>query len=521
MDFQSLADIPRRYAVTSPSHIALQYETRRTTYAQWDLISNRVANALEGAGAPTGARVAYLGKNSDVFFHALFGCARIGAVLVPINWRLALPEICFILKDADCRLLFIGPEFRPFIDAIRSECPSLLAIVGTEDSVEGVPSFHEWIAGQSELDPSRPIASDDVILQLYTSGTTGLPKGAQLTHRNLLFSTKLSQTAPLGSWREDDICVLPLPVFHAGGVVFGLNSPCAGGTVIVVREAQPTLIFEAFRNAPGPVTRLGLVPAIIKAVVEHPDLATIDFSSLRTLTYGGSPIASGVLQRAIEAIGPVLLQLFGMTETATVGTALLPSDHDPQNTVRLTSCGRCLPGVEVRIIDSDGKPARTGKPGEVQIRCEAVMAGYWNHPEATSAALKDGWYHTGDIGYFDGDGYLYILDRLKDMVISGGENVYPAEVERVLIEHPAVADVAVFGVPDANWGEAVKAAIVLRAGQNLSEDQLIAFARSRLGAFKCPKSVDFVTEVPRNASGKVLKRVLREQYWNGINRNVS
>ncbi|WP_454644790.1 long-chain-fatty-acid--CoA ligase [Bradyrhizobium liaoningense] len=521
MEFQSLADVPRQYAMTSPSRIALQYESRRTTYAQWNLISNRVANALRNMSDPTGTRVGYLGKNSDIFFHAFFGCAKIGAVLVPINWRLALPEICFILRDANCRLLFVGPEFEAYVDAIRSECPSLQAFVETEESASGIPSFHQWTAEQSELDPKRPTAGDDVVLQLYTSGTTGLPKGAQLTHRNLLFSAKLSQTALLGSWREDDICVLPLPLFHAGGIVFGLNTPCAGGTAIVVREAQPSLIIDAFRNAPGTVTRLGLVPAVIKAMLDHPDFPAIDFSSLRTLTYGGSPIPPGVLQRAIEAIGPVLLQLFGMTETATVGTALLPSDHDPQNTLRLTSCGRALPGVDVRVIKTDGSPAKPGESGEVHIRCAAVMAGYWNHPEATKAALESGWYHTGDVGYFDADGYLYIQDRLKDMIISGGENVYPAEVERALIEHPAVGDVAVFGVPDAKWGEAVKAAVVLRAGQNISQDELIAFAQTRLGAFKCPKSIDFIAELPRNASGKVLKRVLREPYWTGLTRHVS
>lgn len=310
MEFQSLADVPRRYAATSPSRIALQYGTRRTTYVQWNLVSNRVANALEGLGASTGARVGYLGKNSDVFFHALFGCAKVGAVLVPINWRLALPEICFILRDANCKLLFIGPEFESLIDAIRKECPCLHMMVGTEDSVSGPPSFDDWLDGQSEQDPGRSVAKDDVVLQLYTSGTTGLPKGAQLTHRNLLFSTKLSQTAQLGNWRENDICVLPLPLFHAGGVVFGLNTPCAGGTAVIVREAQPALIIEAFRNAAGPVTRLGLVPAVIKAVLDHPDFPTIDLSNLRTLTYGGSPIAAAVLQRAIGSFGPILVQLF-------------------------------------------------------------------------------------------------------------------------------------------------------------------------------------------------------------------
>lgn len=520
MEFQSLADIPRRYSVTSPSRIALQYESRRTTYAQWDLICNRVANALKEANEPDGGRVGYLGKNSDAFFHILFGCAKIGAVLVPINWRLALPEICFILKDANCRLLLIGSEFVSHVDTIRRECPSLQTIVGVDVVAPGVPTLQDWLAGQSELDPMRAVATDDVVLQLYTSGTTGLPKGAQLTHRNLLFSTKLSQTALLGAWREDDICVLPLPSFHAGGVVFGLNAPCAGGTLVVVREAQPVLIIEAFRTAPGRVTRLGLVPAVIKAFLDHPEFPKVDFSNLRTLTYGGSPIAPDVLQSAIEAIGPVLLQLFGMTETATVGTALLPADHDPQNVIRLKSCGRPLPGVDIRIVNADGHPLDVGQSGEVLIRCEAVMAGYWNQSEASGSVLEAGWYYTGDIGYFDPDGYLYIQDRLKDVIISGGENVYPAEVERVLIEHPAVADVAIFGVPDEKWGETVKAAVVLSAGHNTSQDELIAFTQLRLGRFKCPRSVDFIGELPRNASGKVLKRVLREPYWAGQTRKV-
>lgn len=521
MDFQSLADIPRHYAVASPSHIALQYQSRRTTYAQWDLISNRVAHALESAGVTAGARVGYLGKNSDVFFHVLFGCAKIGAVLVPINWRLALPEICFIIKDAECKLLLIGPEFESLIDALRSECPDLRTIVGIEDPASSAISFPNWIAGAPETDPKHPVANDDVVLQLYTSGTTGLPKGAQLTHRNLLFSTRLSQTAPLGHWRGDDICVLPLPLFHAGGVVFGLNTPHAGGTVVVVREAQPSLILDAFKNAPGPVTRLGVVPALITPILDHPDFPTVDFSNLRTLTYGGSPVSPSVLQRAVDRIGPVLLQLFGMTETATVGTALLPADHDPRNVARLGSCGRVLPGVDIQIVDACGKPVETGQSGEIQIRCGAVMSGYWNRPEATSAALENGWYHSGDIGYFDADGYLYIRDRLKDMIISGGENVYPAEVERALLEHPAIADVAIFGIPDPKWGEAVKAAVVLRPTQSLSQEDLIGFAQSRLAGFKCPKSVDFIAELPRNASGKVLKRVLREPYWTGTSRNVN
>jgi acyl-CoA synthetase (AMP-forming)/AMP-acid ligase II len=520
MEIASLADIPRRFAAAAPDRIAIQYESRATTWAEWDRQSNRIAHALEADGAGSGVRVAYLGKNSDRFFHLVFGCAKIGAVMTPINWRLSVPEICFILDDAQCRILFVGPEFASLLDAIRGECPSVRVFVAVEEASPNLPAMESWLADASDADPPRSVAVDDVVLQLYTSGTTGLPKGAQLTHRNLLFSTGLSRTQALGLWREDDICVLPMPFFHAAGIVFGLCAPAAGGMALVVREANPALIIAAVKSAPGPVTRIGLVPAVIRMLIEHPEFSGRDFASLRTLTYGGSPITPLLMRRAVEAFGPVMTQLFGMTETATVGTALLPADHDPDNPKLLTSCGRALPGVDVAVVRPDSSPAAVGESGEVVIRCEAVMAGYWNRPADSAAALENGWYHSGDIGYLDADGYLYIQDRLKDMIISGGENVYPAEVERVLIEHPAVADVGVFGVPDEKWGEAVKAAVVVKSGASLTAEGLLVFARERLGGYKCPKTFDFVEALPRNAAGKILKRRLREPYWKGEHRNV-
>jgi acyl-CoA synthetase (AMP-forming)/AMP-acid ligase II len=520
MEILSLGDIPRRFAAAAPDRIAIQYESRATTWAEWDRWSNRIAHALEAAGAGPGVRVGYLGKNSDRFFHLVFGCAKIGAVLTPINWRLAVPEICFILEDAQCRILFVGPEFTPMLDAIRNECPSVRVFVAVEEGSTDLPAMESWLSGSSDADPMRSVAVDDVVLQLYTSGTTGLPKGAQLTHRNLLFSTGLSRTKALGVWREDDICVLPMPLFHAAGIVFGMCAPAAGGMAVVVREANPALIIASMRAAPGPVTRIGIVPAVIRTLLDHPEFSSGDFASLRTLTYGGSPSTPLLVRRAIEAFGPVMTQLFGMTETATVGTALLPVDHDPDNPKLLTSCGRAMPGVDIAVVRADKSQAAVGESGEVLIRCDAVMAGYWNRPTDNAAALENGWYHTGDIGYLDAAGYLYVQDRLKDMIISGGENVYPAEVERVLIEHPAVADVAVFGVPDDRWGEAVKAAVVVKPGESLTAESLLAFARERLGGYKCPKSVDFVEALPRNAAGKILKRRLREPYWKGMERNV-
>jgi acyl-CoA synthetase (AMP-forming)/AMP-acid ligase II len=521
IEFRTLADIPRFHAANRPEDLALHQEGRDTTWAQWDRLSNQVAHALRATGAGATGRIGYLGKNSDRFFHAFFGAVRAGVVTVPINWRLAASEIAFILEDAGCEILLLGADYLPLLPELRSRCPRLREVISIDGPAEGATALDDWLRGQPERDPGIGISGSDVALQLYTSGTTGLPKGAQLTHDNLLFAASRGGTEEFRHWRGDDVSVLPLPLFHAGGLVYGLAGPYAGCMTIVVREANPALIFAALRSAPRPATRLGVVPAVLQMMLAQPDLVDIDFSSLRTLTYGGSPIPPSVLRRAIETFGPVLVQLFGMTETAAMGTALLPQDHDPALSDRLSSCGRPLPGVEVRVVGPDGAKVAAGESGEILIRCAAVMKGYWNREPESRAALQDGWYHSGDVGCFDADGYLFIRDRLKDMILSGGENVYPAEVERVLAEHPAVAEAAVFGVPDTTWGEAVKAAVVKLEGHDVTQEQLIAFARERIAGYKCPKSIDFVDALPRNATGKLLKRVLREPYWAGHSRNVS
>lgn len=520
VEFRTLGEIPRIHAANHPEDLALHFEGRDTTWAQWNRLCSQVAHALLTSGAGLTGRIGYLGKNSDHFFHVFFGAARADLVTVPINWRLAVSEIAFILEDAACEILFLGADYLPLLPELLNRCPQLRKVISIDGPAEGTIALDDWLQGQPEVDLGIDISGDNVVLQLYTSGTTGQPKGAQLTHDNLLFAASRGATEELRHWRNDDVSVLPLPLFHAGGLVYGLAGPYAGCATIVVREANPALIFAALRAAPRPATRLGVVPAVLQMMLAQPDLTDIDFSSLRTLTYGGSPIPPAVLRRAIDTFGPVLVQLFGMTETAAMGTTLLPQDHDPAVPDRLSSCGRPLPGVEVRVVGMDGATVAAGESGEILVRCAAVMKGYWNRELDSRAALQDGWYHSGDVGYFDAQGYLFIRDRLKDMILSGGENVYPAEVERVLAEHPAVAEVAVFGVPSTTWGEAVKAAVVRKEGHDVSQEQLIGFAREMLAGYKCPKSVDFMEALPRNATGKLLKRVLRKPYWVDQARNV-
>ena len=517
----TLADIPRHHAANAATRIALHFEHRTTSWAQFNERCNQVAHGLQVAGLAEGARVAWLGKNSDRFFDVLFGAAKARLVMVPVTWRLAAGEIAFIVDDAKCGVLFVGSDHVDLVEEIRAACPSLRLVVAADGPSPGLVDFETWSAALSTDEPQTQAQSEDVVLQLYTSGTTGLPKGAQLTNANLIFSTRLAGGEELGRWREDDVNVLPLPLFHAGGIAYGLNGPYWGATTVVSREASPQHIMQAMRASPLPVTRLGVVPAVMQMLLEFPDFDPTPFKQLRTLTYGGSPIPPAVVQRAEQAFGPVLLQLFGMTETATVGTGLLPADHSGGDMARLTSCGRPLTGVEVRTVRADGKLAEPRESGEIQIRCGAVMLGYWNRPEANVEVLQDGWYCTGDVGFFDEEGYLTIQDRIKDLVISGGENIYPAEVERVLAGHPSVADVAVIGVPDAQWGEAVKAVVVLRPGAEADEANLIAYARQSLAGYKCPKTVDFADLLPRNATGKLLKRVLREPYWGGQARAVA
>ncbi|MEO8296379.1 MAG: long-chain-fatty-acid--CoA ligase [Burkholderiales bacterium] len=508
---RTLADIPRVHAGLRPDHLAKVFEARRTTYGQWQDLTSRVANGLRAGGMPPQTRVAYLGKNSDRFFDVYIGVAKAGMVLVPVNWRLVLDEMAFILADAQVQVLFIGAEYHALRQALCEAVPTLALVVSVDGADGELPAFDDWLARQDAADPALPADPGDVVLQLYTSGTTGRPKGALLSHRNLLSMFRHAAQGELGRWRADDVFLLSLPMFHVAGAVWGLIALYLGCTDVILREANPTLILAALRT--WPVTKVSTVPAVLQSVLDHADAATADFSRLDLVTYGGAPMPQDVLRRGLAALGPVFLQVYGMTETSGVGTVLPQEAHDPAYPERLLSCGKPISGMQLRIVGPDGQPLGPGESGEILLRGDPVMLGYWNRPGPTAEALRDGWYHSGDVGFVDADGYLTIRDRLKDMIISGGENVYPAEVENALCDHPDVAEAGVIGVPDAKWGEAVKAIVVLRPGRHVEAVDIIGFLRSRIAGYKCPKTVDFVDSLPRNPTGKILKRVLRAPYW--------
>jgi acyl-CoA synthetase (AMP-forming)/AMP-acid ligase II len=355
-----------------------------------------------------------------------------------------------------------------------------------------------------------------VVIQLYTSGTTGRPKGVQITHANLL--TALAAAKEWWPAKQSDVGLQCLPQYHLAGVIVGYVGLAAGCRSVVVREVNPGEILQLIPSEQ--VTMALFVPAVLRLLLQAPGCRQTDFSSLRHIVYCASPIPLDLLREALATFRCDFGQFYGMTETHPV-TYLPPEDHDPSGNPRMRSCGRLLSVAETKVVDELGRWLPPGQVGEIICRSQQIMKGYWNLPDETAKTIRGGWLHTGDAGYFDADGYLYIYDRIKDMIVSGGENVYPAEVESALFGHPAVADVAVIGVPDARWGEAVKAIIVRTPGTDVTTEELILFARERIAGYKLPKSIDFLDALPRTPTGKILKRELRAPYWQGRERQVN
>jgi acyl-CoA synthetase (AMP-forming)/AMP-acid ligase II len=515
---ESVADIPRIHAKERPNAVALDFNDRVTTYAELDSRTSRVAQGLIAAGAAPGARVGYLGKNIDRYFEVLLGAFKARAVIVGVNWRLAPPEIAYVLNDAGCEVLFVGKDYYAAIEKILIDCPKLKAVIAMDDGHELWPSYEQWRDAQSAQDPLLPVGPDDDVIQLYTSGTTGHPKGVQLTNANYLAVFECLGTMPIGSYEPDDVVLIAMPFFHVAGVNIGLLTLAQGAHGIVLGEIDPMEILRLIEAKK--ITYAFLVPAVILFLLQHPKAKTTDFSSLKNISYGASPISDEVLLGAQRTFGCEFLQVYGLTETTGGGTFLSPEDHHPARG-KLRSCGRPALGHEIRIVDETGRTLGAGQVGEIVIKARNVMKGYWNKADATRAAIKNDWFHTGDAGFFDEEGYLYIHDRVKDMIVSGGENIYPAEVENALFGHPGVADAAVIGVPDDKWGEAVKAIVVKKEGSSPSPAEIIAWARERIAGYKLPKTVDFIDVIPRNPSGKVLRRELRQPYWVGRDRQVN
>lgn len=526
MDFSYLATLPqavRHFAGLRPDAVAYSFEGRQTTYAEFERNTSRVAQALLAAGVRAGDRVGYVGKNCDHYFEAWIGAAKIGAVMTPASWRLAPPEVEFIIGHCDAVLLFVGPESAAMVQGLLPALPMVRQVVAMEaGGSAGWPVYADWRDAQPATLPDHQPDAHDVVLQLYTSGTTGRPKGAMLTHRNLTIGTEVSEreSIPWSHWTADDISLVAMPVAHIGGSGWGLRNLLSGAKGVVAREFDPRAVLDFIEHER--ISKLFMVPAAMQIVLRDPRARSVDYSRLKYLLYGAAPIPAALLREGIEVFGCGFVQQYGMTETTGTVVALPPEDHTTEEVPRMRAAGKPLPGVELKVVDYEGRELAPGEVGEVVIRSGHNMSGYWKQPEETARTIDaDGWLRTGDAGYMDAEGYLYIHDRVKDMIISGGENVYPAEVESAIYGHPIVADVAVIGVPDEKWGEAVKAIVVLKAGQGADRDSIIAWTRQRLAGFKVPKSIEFVEALPRNPSGKLLRRKLREPYWDGMGRQVN
>ena len=495
-----VADVIRRHAAQRPEGVALRHGERELTYADLDERSNRLAQALLARGVGAGTRVAYLDRSSPEVVELLFAASKVGAVLVPLNWRLAPPELAAVLADSGAPLLIAGPAFREVAQRVR---PPALIVVG-----EG---YERWLAAHEPRDPGGRGDAGDVIVQMYTSGTTGVPKGVLTTHANLAVT---AQTSLRWAFDERSVSLTPLPMFHIGGIGWAYCGLWHGATTVIVSEFDPATVLDILEHQR--VTNAVLVPTMLQLLTAVPGAAERDYSALRSIAYGAAPITTPVLKASLRTFGCALLGLYGLTESTGGVVALEPEDHDPGGPREhlLRSAGRPYPWVELKIADPvSGAALGPHEVGEVWLRGPNVTPGYFDRPAETAAALTaDGWLRTGDGGHVDDDGYLFLADRIKDMIVSGGENVYPVEVEEALAQHADVADVAVIGVPDAHWGEAVMALVVPRPGTRPASEDLIAFARERLAGYKLPRSVELVDELPRTPSGKVLKRALRERY---------
>jgi long-chain acyl-CoA synthetase len=495
-----VADVIRRHATERPQSVALRHGERELTYAALDERSSRLAQALLAHGVGAGARVAYLDRSSPEVVELLFAASKIGAVLVPLNWRLAVPELAAVLADSEAPVLIAGPAFREVAERVR---PPDLIVVGEE--------YERWIEAHEPSDPGGRGEAADVIVQMYTSGTTGVPKGVLTTHGNLAVT---AQTSLRWAFDERSVSLTPLPMFHIGGIGWAYCGLWHGATTVLVSDFDAAAVLDVLEHQR--VTNAVLVPTMLQLLTAVPGAAERDYSALRSIAYGAAPITTPVLKASLRTFGCALFGLYGLTETTGGVIALEPQDHDPGGPREhlLRSAGRPYPWIELKIVDpatAQALPARS--VGEVWLRGPNVTPGYFNRPAETAAALTpDGWLRTGDGGYVDEEGYLFLTDRIKDMIVSGGENVYPVEVEEALAQHADVADVAVIGVPDGHWGEAVKALIVPRPGAQPAPEDLIAFARERLAGYKLPRSVELVDGFPRTPSGKVLKRELRRRY---------
>ncbi|MBI4765307.1 MAG: long-chain fatty acid--CoA ligase [Deltaproteobacteria bacterium] len=498
----NIGELLTKRAYLTPDREGLVCEKVRRTYKELNEKANRLANSMKNLGVGYGDRVALLALNEPEYYDMYFGLGKIGAILVPVNYRLAGPEIQFIISDCSAKVFVFGKEYKEIVDSIRNEIPSTDLIAISDEPIGWAKSYEGLLNGASAEEPEIMGGDDDTLTILYTSGTTGRPKGAELTNK-YYFWTSINLSSTLGV----DIgttSLVALPLFHIGALASPPWIVHTGGKAVLLRTLDPQRFLELLSEEK--VSGFGSVPALLDILKWVPNFEKYDWSSVRTILVYAAPVPVTLIKE-YAAVGIKVRQLYGLTEgnTATV--------LDPENALsKVGSCGKAFFHAEIRVVDEEGKDVEPEVKGEVLLRAPNIMKGYWNRPQDTAATIKDGWLYTGDIGKMDEEGFLYILDRKKDMIISGGENIYPAEIEDYLLHHPKIADVGVIGYAHEKWGEAVKAVVVVKPGETLTEKELIEWCQGKIGRFKIPKSVVFTDTIPRTPTGKILKRVLREQF---------
>jgi len=510
-------------AQSFPNNLAIAHGSRRLSYAQFNSRANRLANALYRLGIKQGDNIAVLQYNYPETLESIFACFKAGCGAVPINFRLHPNEFAFIIDHSEAKAVLLSPEFNEAIIDIRdriSQARHLITLSGAEGELL---DYENLISGEPDQFEDVDVQPDDLAWLFYTSGTTGMPKGAMLTHRNLVAMTMNFYADICPGFGPSDVILHAAPLSHGSGLYALPNIAKAAANIILESKSfDPDLIFKTIQDER--ITNMFAAPTMVKLIAESGAVDKYDHRSMRALNYGGAPMLVEDLKKAMEKLGNCLVQLFGQAESPMTITYLPHRDHvldgTPEQMKRLASAGFPRTDVEVKIFNSNDKELPPGEMGEIVTRSDLVMKGYWRNPEATAETLYSGWLHTGDMGYIDEGGYLFIMDRSKDMIISGGENIYPREIEEVLIKHPAVREVAVIGVPDAKWGEAIKAVVALQPGASAAEEELIGFCKDNIASYKKPKSVDFVDELPKNNYGKILKRELRATYWEGRERKV-
>lgn len=514
----TLADVIRANNLSCPDSPAIVGEGRTITYRELSDRSDAVASGLVAHGLVAGDRVAYLARNATEYWELFFAAAKAGVVIVPLNFRLSRPEIAWILDDADPSVLLVEDHLTALVPDDWTGLRLAFSQTGTPAVADGWRGYEQWLAAQPVEDPRRDTGGDTVCSLMYSSGTTGRPKGVTTTVSGFLWA--VDAFSAMFDVSPSSVSLVPTPYYHIAAGGWSLIALAAGGSIVQFTEVTPQNMLSLLVGHRA--THVIMVPTVMQLFITSPEASAADYSSVEHVVYGGSPISETVMLGAQKVFGAELSQSYGLTETIGVTAFLRPEDHVVGEDSKLRSAGRAVPGLEIAIMDPDtGALCEPGVVGEVVTRGPGVTRAYWRNPEATAAAFWPGdWFRTGDAGYLDADGYLFLKDRIKDLLMSGGENIYPAEVENAIMAHPAVQEVAVIGVPSAKWGETPLAVVVPRAGETIDPAELISFTRERLAHYKCPTAVEVVDQLPRNPSGKVLKRELRAPWWAGHERNI-